>query len=109
MGMMSYDTLSVQFDDRVLAHLHVVILRKFRARESFVMSWADGVVTGSGRTVIWLTPSLPIVFKFAGSRSPEIDQAWLDILSASADGPRGLVVADPQGNLIKSTGSNKHP
>ena len=108
MGTMSYDGLSVQFDDRVLAHLHIVILQKFRAKQSFVMSWVDGVGAGSGRTVIWLTPGLPIVFKFAGGRLPAIDRAWLAALGASADSSTGLIVLNEHGELAKSTGTNMH-
>jgi hypothetical protein len=106
MGTMSYNNLSVQFDDRVLAHLHVVIIQKFRSRQSFAMSWVDGTSSGSGRTVIWLTPDLPIVFKFLGNRTPAIDRRWLDLLTASAESSTGLIVTDERGVLVKSTGTN---
>jgi hypothetical protein len=105
---MSYDGLSVQFEDRLLAHLHILILQKFRSKQSFVMSWVDGLGAGSGRTVIWLTPDLPIVFKFAGSRLPAIDRNWLAVLSESAESSNGLIVTNERGELAKSTGISLH-
>ncbi len=106
MGTMTYGGMSVQFEDRLLAHLHIVILQKFRARQSMVMSWIDGTQTGDGRTVIWLTPTLPIVFRFAGSRAPAIDPAWLTALTASADSSTGLIVTDASGSLARSTANS---
>jgi len=42
MGKLTYDsTLTVDFDDRVLAHLQLVIGAKLRRAESFYFSWRD--------------------------------------------------------------------
>jgi len=100
MGSLTYDGTSVDFDDRMLAHLQVVIVQKFRAGESFLMSWLDPQKIGDGRSSIWLTPSAPMHFKFAGSRAPAIDREWLDALRVSADSGLGLVVTDEQGRLV---------
>jgi hypothetical protein len=99
----------VEFDDRALTHLQIVILQKFRRGESFPMSWVDDVRIGAGRGMIWLTPAVPIYFRFEGSRVPSVDQAWIDVLAESANGPRGLVVTDASGVPIKATGTGHRP
>ena len=109
MGTLSYAGVVVEFDDRVLTHLQIVILQKFRRGESFPMSWIDDVQIGAGRGTIWLTPAVPIYFRFEGSRVPAVDQAWIDVLAASAGGPRGLVVTDAAGVPIKAKGMGHRP
>jgi len=109
MGTMTYVGVVVEFDDRVLTHLQVVIVQKFRRGESFPMSWIDSPAIGDGRSAMWLTPAEPIFFKFDGSRVPSIDQAWIDRLLRSAESPRGLVVTDVDGGLVKATGMGHRP
>lgn len=109
MGTMSYMGMVVEFDDRVLTHLQIVIMQKFRRGEAFPMSWVDAVSIGSGRSAMWLTPSTPIFFKFDGSRVPAIDPDWVDRLTRSAESPRGLIVTDASGELIHATGANHRP
>jgi hypothetical protein len=109
MGSMKYGDEVVGFDDRLLAHLQIVIMSKFRRGESFVMSWLDGVETGDGRSSIWLEPHHEIYFRFAGSRVPQIDRGWLALLTESADSSTGLLVMDGKGNLARSTRTTMHP
>lgn len=97
MGTLTYDSTNIEFDDRLLAHLQIVIVNKLRRGESFVMSWRDSVDVGDGRSAIWLDPSIPLYFKFDGSRVPSIDRDWLGRLGASADGTRGLIVVNEEG------------
>jgi hypothetical protein len=98
--------LVVQIDDRVLAHLQIVIVKKLRRGESFVMSWKDSPSVGDGRSAIWLHPTIPIHFKFEGGRVPSINEAWLEELTASANGPRGLIVTQEEG-LVPSLKNGK--
>ena len=109
MGTMTYVGVVVEFDDRTLTHLQVVIVQKFRRGESFPLSWIDSPSIGDGRSAMWLTPMEPIFFKFDGSRVPSIDQAWIDRLSRSAESPRGLVVTDVDGGLVKARGTGHRP
>jgi len=97
MGTLSYGSVSIEFDDRVLTHLQIVIVNKLRKRESFAMSWRDSNAVGDGRSAIWIDPTIPLYFKFDGSRVPEIDRAWIAQLAASADSSTGLVVTGPAG------------
>lgn len=104
MGTMTHGNVSVDFEDRLLAHLQIVVVQRFRRNEPLVMSWLDAQSVGDGRSSLWMTPTLPVYFKFSGSRVPSIDSAWLDLLMQSAESSRGLVVMGPGGELARATG-----
>lgn len=99
MGTLTYDSrLTADFDDRTLAHVQIVIGAKLRRNESFYFSWKDESSLGEGRSVIWVHPSIPLTFKFFGSRSPAINRRWIDELMAQANSPAGLVITpEPTG------------
>jgi hypothetical protein len=97
MGSISYDGMVVNVDDRTLTHLQIVIVRKLRNGDNFLMSWRDAPDAGSGRSSIWLHPQVLIHFKFEGSRVPAINEEWLAELTASGESSRGLVVTAEQG------------
>jgi hypothetical protein len=94
MGTLVYDGKSaiITIDDRVLAHLRIVILAKFRRQETFSFNWSVGAVSGSGRGTIWLGPGIPVYFQFDGSKEPVINRDWIDILMNAANSPAGLSV-----------------
>lgn len=85
-----------EFDDRTLAHLKAAVSQKLRKQESFFISWTNPVDKGSGRVSMWVSPEIPLVFRFSGSRAAELNPVWLDVLCALANGPRGLVVVSEQ-------------
>jgi hypothetical protein len=90
MGKLTYDsTLVVNFDDRLLAHLQVVIGAKLKRGDSFSFSWADSSAVGSGRSVIWLHPGVPVAFKYY-SRSQALNMAWVEAMMVTANSPGGL-------------------
>ena len=92
MGHLHYGdhSASVEIDDRALAHLQVVILHKLRRGESFPFSWIEPTSTGSGRSTIWLHPTVTLRFTFAGNRMPSLNAAWIEQLSALANSDGGL-------------------
>lgn len=93
MGFLVYGgTQEYEFEDRILAHLKVAITIKLRRQESFLMSWTNPAERGGGRLSIWLSPSIPIIFRFSGSRAPELNREWLDVLNTFSNTPRGLIV-----------------
>ncbi|MFB2582767.1 ATP-dependent DNA ligase [Herbiconiux sp. P15] len=93
MGKLTYDsTMTVDFEDRTLAHLQLVIGAKLRRSEAFFFAWKDDNASGDGRTSIWLHPTIPITFKFYGGRSPSINRAWVDALMQSANSAQGLML-----------------
>ncbi len=104
MGTLEYNGDKVHFDDRLLAHLQIVIVNKLRARESFLMSWLNALSMGDGRAAIWLDHTIPLRFNFNGSRSPEINRDWLGQLKVLADGSTGLVVVGEDGVPLRCNG-----
>ncbi|GAB3806213.1 hypothetical protein GCM10028798_28830 [Humibacter antri] len=97
MGTMIYGPQDVEFDDRLLTHLEIVIVNKFRRRESFLMSWLEDLSVGSGRASLWMSAEVPVYFKYLGSRIPALNRDWLRQLETEANGPRGLIVLDEKG------------
>lgn len=97
MGRFTYDsTVQVEFEDRVLAHLQLVIGSKIRRGESFHFSWRDDSSVGDGRTIVWIHPQSSIVYKFYGSRAPVLNREWIDALVQAANSNQGLhVVPEP--------------
>jgi hypothetical protein len=107
MGSITYDGAIIEFDDRLLAHLQIVIMQQFRRRESFAMSWKDSLAVGDGRSSIWLHPDCSLYFKFVGSKVPAINPDWLHRLTESARASTGLIVTQEDGELARSAGANK--
>ena len=97
MGKLTYDsTMTVDFDDRALAHLQVVIVAKLRRGESFHLSWIDDPAVGNGRSSIWLSPGLSLSFKYHGGRLSALNPAWIEVLMVTANSPGGLrLVREP--------------
>ena len=91
MGTLTYDSkLTATFDDRVLAHLQVVIWAKLRRGEQFSFTWTEPARNGFGRSSIWVSPNIPIAFEYFGSKSPLLNRHWVDVLAKSANSPGGL-------------------
>ena len=97
MGKLIYEgTIKVDFDDRTLAHLQLVIGTKLRRGEPFHFTWRDDASIGDGRTTIWVHPRCALVYKFYGSRKPQLNPAWIDALAYTANSATGLyLVPEP--------------
>ena len=104
MGKLIYGTIDIDIEDRLLAHLQVVIVNKLRRGEPLLMSWLDSPSIGDGRSAIWLNPSITLYFKFAGSRTPLIDRDWLRALTESAESSTGLILRGQDGRLAHAAG-----
>lgn len=103
MGYLIYaGTHEYEFEDRTLAHLKVAITMKLRRQESFLMSWVNPADRGGGRVSIWLTPTIPLIFRFSGSRSPQLNRVWLEVLNEHSNTPRGLIVV-PESEVPRAT------
>lgn len=91
MGKFIYDGLvKADFDDRLLAHLQLVIGAKIRRGESFHFTWKDDESIGNGRTTVWVHPRVSVLYKFYGSKAPVINRAWVEALMSTANSPTGL-------------------
>ncbi|MCU1441677.1 MAG: hypothetical protein JWP85_2674 [Rhodoglobus sp.] len=87
-----------EFDDRLLAHLRVVIVTKLRRRESFTLTWEVGGSRGGGRVSLWLDPSVSLEFHFLGGREVSLNRAWVDALASVAASSVGLIpLPEPEG------------
>lgn len=97
MGKFIYDGLvKVDFEDRLLLHLEMVIGAKLRRGEAFHFTWKDDTSIGDGRTTVWLNPRSSLVYKFYGSRRPAVNRAWIEALAYTANSPAGLhIVPEP--------------
>ncbi len=93
MGHLTYGgTQEFEFEDRTLAHLKVAITLKLRRQESFLMSWVIPAENGGGRMSLWVAPSIPLTFRFAGSRVPQLNKVWIEAMSELSHTPRGLIL-----------------
>ena len=97
MGKFIYDSnIKVDLEDRLLAHLQLVIGAKLRRGEAFHFTWKDDTSTGNGRTIVWVHPGVSLVYKFYGSRRPAINRVWIEALVYTANSATGLhVVPEP--------------
>lgn len=97
MGKFIYDsTGKVDVEDRLLAHLQIVMVGKVRRGESFTFTWKDDMSTGGGRTSVYIHPHASLQFKYHGSRQPQINPAWIHALTYTANSSRGLyIVREP--------------
>ncbi|WP_374946045.1 ATP-dependent DNA ligase [Agreia sp.] len=99
MGKLIYARSELEIDiaDRALLHLQLVIGAKLRRRESFFFSWKEDVAVGSGRSSIWLTPALPLYFRFTSANPGPVNREWMELLTASSNSGRGLVYTEEPG------------
>lgn len=92
MGFLNYAGVEYEVEDRALAHLKVAVSQRLRRQESFFISWTNSVDKGSGRISVWVSPNIPLSFRFSGSRPPELNPAWLDALTALSHTSRGMLI-----------------
>lgn len=109
MGTLAHGTIAVDFEDRLLTHVQIVLINRFRRNEPLIISWLDATSVGDGRSSMWMTPSLPVYFKFAGSRVPTVNEQWLRTLMHSAESSTGLVLTDEEGKLARAVGAVRKP
>lgn len=92
MGRITIDSVTVKLDDRLTAHLELVIVSKLRRRESFVFSWAKDVTVGSGRESKWVHAGSHVDFRFDDRARIPINPAWVEALMSAANSPSGLQI-----------------
>ena len=98
MGKLVYGmpSISVEFDDRLLAHLKIVIAAKLRRDESFMFTWDVAGEEVPTQSSVWLHPAIPLQFETTAMPDSSINREWLEQLSRSSNSPSGLrVVAEP--------------
>ncbi|TFD49828.1 ATP-dependent DNA ligase [Cryobacterium frigoriphilum] len=97
MGKLTYNShITAHFDDRVLAHLQLVVGAKLRRGESFYFSWTVDPDLGGGRNSIWMNPSIPMSYSYVENVSTTYNRDWIEALSESANSTVGLqLVPEP--------------
>jgi hypothetical protein len=92
MGTLYYGSLAtaIPIEDRALAHLKVVIATKLRRGESFTLSWRHPDDEPTGRSTIWLHPSISLRFVFEEPEPPELSRQWIEDLANSANTSGGI-------------------
>jgi hypothetical protein len=98
-GSLQYgnDGPRIEFDDRVLAHLQIVIVAKLRRNEGFQFTWHVADAGGTRRECVWMHSAIPLHFSYDDEDVP-VNRAWLDVLSMTANSAGGLrVVEEPIG------------
>ena len=74
MGRLIYrDRASFDIDDRILAHLRIVVMNKLRRNEGFMLQLP--VNEGVRQASLWIHASNALVLQFYGGREPAIDRA----------------------------------
>jgi hypothetical protein len=81
MGFFVYDDVrAIRVDDRVLAHLQIVVIDKLRRQEKFILNLNNG----HGLVTMWLNAYTPMQFVYEGNRAPRINIAWIELLAGEA-------------------------
>jgi len=86
MGILRYEREEFSFDDRILAHVQIVISTKLRRGENFFLTWSLPASAGSGRHALWIDNGVPIHLSYTGSRAPHINREWVEALLMSSAG-----------------------
>ncbi|MEE6389977.1 MULTISPECIES: ATP-dependent DNA ligase [Microbacterium] len=105
MGRFIYEgSTKVEVEDRALRHLQLVMTAKLRRGEPFPYTWKEDASIGGGRITVWIHAGSSMVFKYVGSRQPEVNRAWVDALAYTANAPSGLyLVPEPAGSAVTGT------
>lgn len=111
MGTLMYGTppSEIHIDDRVLAHLKVVIVGKLRRSESFLVSWDMPADEGDGRMSLWMHPSIPLQFVFESRERPQLNQTWLEEMARTSVAAEGLRIGSEPGTDDDTTVSADVP
>lgn len=97
MGRLAFGNEVVALDDRVLAHLEIVMVTKLRRHEPFILTWTVDPSLGSGRVSRWVGLSTSWDIRFESRPAGPINQAWIEDLMSTANSPGGLrIVPEPR-------------
>jgi hypothetical protein len=83
MGVLRYHNEDFEMDDRVLAHVQVILSAKMRRRESFFLSWANPG-SEAGSHMVWMHESVPVHIQFSSTKLPSINRDWINSLMKDA-------------------------
>jgi len=92
MGRLHYGNQGFEMDDRLLAHLQLIIGVKLRRGENFFMAWKPPASSGEGRRAVWIDNGVPIYVEYSGNHEPKLNFGWAEKLADSAGKGGGLII-----------------
>lgn len=107
MGQLIYGAVKYTLDDRVLAHLQVIVSMKLRRGENFFVSWRSSMADGSGRQSVWIDNGMHLGFHYDGARIPTVNREWAEAMATSASTNFGLQLTNEAGELLNTTAPEK--
>jgi hypothetical protein len=102
MGRLIYGPTVYELEDRVLAHLQLVVGMKLRRSEKFFVSWRNPDAEGSGRQSLWFDNGIHLSFEYDGTRIPAVNRDWVEAMASSAASNYGLQLTDENGRLLNT-------
>jgi len=92
MGKLTYGAIQreIVMEDRLLAHLEVVVLARLRRNNPLTLRWVERDEDGDGRRTIWIHPGSDLYFEYTGAEHGELDRELLDTLVRAADSNSGI-------------------
>ena len=92
MGKLHYGDSTFEMEDRLLAHLQLIIGVKLRRGENFFMSWKAADSSSSGRHAVWIDNGVPIHCEYEGAVPVEPNLTWAERLADLASKGGGLII-----------------
>lgn len=92
MGRLIYPgaVYGIEFDDRTLAHVRVVIMNKLRRSESFMLNLTSP--HGTSHSSLWVSSLIPMQFEISSRTSIRLNPRWLDALMVAANSADGFTI-----------------
>jgi hypothetical protein len=92
MGTLIYGDASIRIDvaDTLLAYVQIVTGRKLVMQQGFFLAWKDGLSVGGGRSSVWMSSSVPMVFSYERANAIRIDPVRVRRMLEEADSASGL-------------------
>jgi hypothetical protein len=91
MGRLAYGAIprTIAIDDRLLAHIEVVVLSRLRRNNAFALRWTEAGER-LGRRTIWIHQATDLTFEYDQAEQGELDRELLDQLAKAADSNAGI-------------------
>lgn len=92
MGRLHYGDSTFDMEDRLLAHLQLIIGVKLRRGENFFMSWRAADSSSMGRHAVWIDNGVPIHCEYDAQIPVELNMSWAERLADLAAKGGGLII-----------------
>jgi hypothetical protein len=100
-GRLIYGATVYQLDDRLLAHLQMIVAAKLRRHENFFVSWRSPS-SSKGRQSVWIDNGMHLAFEYDDTELPTVNRDWVETMATSAATAFGLQLTDELGELLNA-------